>query len=176
MCSLITSLVTLIILVASYISGQTINTCRTPNSATGQCIPIRSCASLWKLVTETQRPYPTRIVQFLQQSVCGNPSEQTICCPLQGVQETSNNNNNQLVTNNNGQIPVAVGTGIINAQQHRNIRLLPLSDCGPVSSDRIANGNQTVLYEFPWMARLGYQDFETSSPDWRCGGSVVSRR
>lgn len=44
----------------------------------------------------------------------------------------------------------------VNVQNDPNLRLLPHDVCGPGATNRIINGNKTNVFEFPWMARLGY--------------------
>lgn len=41
--------------------------------------------------------------------------------------------------------------------QHRNINLLPSTDCGPISTNHTAGEEKARLGEFPWMALLRYQ-------------------
>lgn len=58
-----------------------------------------------------------------------------------------------------------------------NLRLLPLSQCGPVLADRIIGGMEAHVNELPWMARLGYRRDEYSGRlDYSCGGSLISER
>jgi hypothetical protein len=37
-----------------------------------------------------------------------------------------------------------------------NLMLLPLNICGPVSGNKIFNGKKTGLFQYPWMALIGY--------------------
>lgn len=66
--------------------------------------------------------------------------------------------------------------GVNVVTQHQNLNLLNLRTCGPVSIDRqrIANGNKTDLFEFPWMALLGYES-EIGELDFKCGGTLISK-
>lgn len=158
-------------------SGQRSGDCNTPFGEVGQCVPIQQCTPMWKIVTEAPRPLSQRVLQYLQQSICGSTSERRVCCRFQDVSEQffSNNQGPTVATPVTTVAPVSTASST-NVLTHRNIRLLELKDCGPVSSDRIAFGNQTVLYEFPWMALLGYEDSESLSPEWSCGGSVISQK
>lgn len=51
-----------------------------------------------------------------------------------------------------------------NVANEPNLRLLPHDVCGPISSFRIINGKKTVVFEFPWMARLGYKSIREQDP------------
>lgn len=41
---------------------------------------------------------------------------------------------------------------------HRNAYLLDLDRCGNDNSNKIANGNKTEPFEFPWMAIIQYRN------------------
>lgn len=58
-------------------------------------------------------------------------------------------------------------------EDHPNLSLLPLRDCGPASSPRIAFGKPAELREFPWMALLRYRDID-GSLSFRCGGTIIN--
>lgn len=41
---------------------------------------------------------------------------------------------------------------------HNNFNLLPMATCGPLpNDDKILGGDNTSLYEFPWMALIAYE-------------------
>lgn len=61
-----------------------------------------------------------------------------------------------------------------NIENHRNLHFLDSKNCGAISSDRIAYGSETSLFEFPWMARLQYS--RRNDRVFRCGGSVINKR
>lgn len=146
--------------------GQSSGACQTPYNENGACIPIRDCASIWRIVTEAPRPLDQRVLQFLQKSTCGNPSERRVCCRLQDV---SGGDAGAATVE-----PPSSDT-ISEVVNHPNLNQLDRRSCGPISSDRIAHGNETVLFEFPWMALLGYED-SGSGIDYRCGGAVINKR
>lgn len=144
-------------------SGQSGTSCNTPFGEAAQCVALQKCPTLLKIITEAPRPLPERVKNYIQQSICGNPSDRVVCCRFQDIATTTS--------------PAPVRPASTSKiQSHRNLNLLELRNCGPVSADRIAFGNATDLYEFPWMALLGYEDNESLSPEWNCGGSVISRR
>ncbi|XP_047004981.1 CLIP domain-containing serine protease 2-like [Schistocerca americana] len=59
--------------------------------------------------------------------------------------------------------------------RHPNLWLLPMATCGLDDSDRITNGNLTVVNQYPWMALLGYSS-RGSPQEFRCGGSLITSR
>ncbi|XP_001842731.2 serine protease easter [Culex quinquefasciatus] len=59
--------------------------------------------------------------------------------------------------------------------QPERIFALP-EKCGLASYDRIANGNETAVFEFPWMALLMYRDTLEDELTPNCGGSLISDR
>lgn len=49
-------------------------------------------------------------------------------------------------------------------------------DCGPLSlGDKIYNGNDTALDEYPWMVLLGYTE-KNGQVAFDCGGSLINQR
>lgn len=58
---------------------------------------------------------------------------------------------------------------------HPNRRLLEDDDCGPIAEGRIYGGDIAALYEFPWIAALGY-DTGDGINEFRCGGALISKR
>lgn len=152
-------------LLTAVVSGQSSGDCQTPFSERGTCIAIRDCTTIWQIVTTAPRPLSERVLKFLQSSVCEDPALRKVCCRYQdvaqGVQVPA------LVATN----PVVASDDIVN---HRNRNLLDTKACGPISSDRIAYGNATSLFEFPWMALLQYED--STGKDFKCGGSLINRR
>jgi transmembrane serine protease 9 len=86
------------------------------------------------------RPLPPHVVDFLRKSQCGfSGNSPLVCCPLASVSTS----------------PPTADTPI-DASNNSNLRLLPLNICGPVFDDKITNGNKTALFQYPWMALIGY--------------------
>lgn len=60
---------------------------------------------------------------------------------------------------------------------HSSANILPipgesLGECGSLEiGERIINGEEAGLFDFPWMALLGYSDGQ-----WQCGGSLIHKR
>ncbi|XP_072930085.1 venom protease-like [Epargyreus clarus] len=58
-------------------------------------------------------------------------------------------------------------------KDHPNLRLLPDS-CGDIYESRITSGILANMYEYPWMALIGYYtDYGTQ---FQCSGSVINSR
>uniref|UniRef100_A0A023EPQ5 CLIP domain-containing serine protease n=1 Tax=Aedes albopictus TaxID=7160 RepID=A0A023EPQ5_AEDAL len=49
-------------------------------------------------------------------------------------------------------------------------------ECGVASSSRIAHGNRTEVFEFPWMALLMYRSRDSDELQGNCGGSLINER
>ncbi|XP_055641692.1 serine protease grass-like [Toxorhynchites rutilus septentrionalis] len=48
--------------------------------------------------------------------------------------------------------------------------------CGLAVHGKLAHGNATKVFEFPWMALLMYRDFSTDELVGNCGGTLISDR
>lgn len=57
---------------------------------------------------------------------------------------------------------------------HPNLRLLD-ERCGPIIQQKVIGGNKTGVFEFPWMALIAY-DVGKPTPEFRCGGTIISKR
>lgn len=58
---------------------------------------------------------------------------------------------------------------------HPNLRLLDHQICGPIIQPKVIGGNKTGVFEYPWMALIAY-DTGRSTPEFRCGGTIISKR
>ncbi|XP_068619146.1 CLIP domain-containing serine protease HP8-like [Battus philenor] len=56
-------------------------------------------------------------------------------------------------------------------ENHPNIRLLP-KDCGAIEGSQIVGGEETKLYEFPWMVLISYNT--RIGLQFLCGGSLIT--
>ena len=88
------------------------------------------------------RPLPPQVIDFLRKSQCGfSGNSPLVCCPVPTV-----------TTPVHG-AAVVEPTDVSN---HSNLVLLPLNICGPVSVDKIIYGKKASLFQYPWMALIGY--------------------
>lgn len=134
-------------------------TCTTPYNEPGQCVPIKECPKIWEISFVAPRPLTIQIMNYLRDSVCGNPYDRTVCCRNQDVSTA-----------------YTIQQNVDDLSQHRNIGLLDQVNCGESQKRRASEGRVTSLYEFRWMALLGYEDQGTDGPEWRCSGTVINKR
>ncbi|XP_060521818.1 phenoloxidase-activating factor 3-like [Cylas formicarius] len=130
--------------------------CRTPDRGSGVCMPVKKCAPMVTLLQTIKRPISSAVLQRIQSYTCGvNEDGVKVCCPSG---------------------PINIGDNLQeppDVSNHRNINLLP-SDCGYLdTTDKIINGEDALLNEFPWMALLSYQT--RTGPTFRCGGSIINK-
>ncbi|XP_011503619.1 PREDICTED: serine protease easter-like [Ceratosolen solmsi marchali] len=147
----------------------------TPNGQLGICLSVWKCDQIMHLLQ--QKPLSESIVLYLQKSQCGfEGSNPKVCCiatinhyflksELLSL-KTSNISMKQLISSNLEPPDVT---------KHPNLRLLEYNICGPINNNTLMDGNRTGLFEFPWMALLVY-DTGASNLEFRCGGSVISKR
>ncbi|GJQ76778.1 hypothetical protein Trydic_g15618 [Trypoxylus dichotomus] len=126
--------------------------CRTPDGDDGFCVGIKDCKIIYNIIERSVVNDALR--QTLRRYQCESPGDVRVCCP----------SNSTLLLN------LITST---NDSDHPNVKLLP-STCGVTGSvQKITNGNETALFEFPWATALKY-DRPTNS--WSCGGSLINDR
>ncbi|XP_045470280.1 serine protease grass-like [Harmonia axyridis] len=161
------TLLTCFVLYVKYVTGQWAiddDGCITPFRGSGSCESIYNCRPLTTFLRNAPQPLSSENRRILQGYQCGfEQNNIKVCCPsdpteiarLEGVGQESE------------PAPPDVSG-------HRNLRLLP-EDCGRLDTDvRIINGNQTGLFEFPWMALLSYR--LASGLRFGCGGTIINNR
>ncbi|CAH1181758.1 unnamed protein product [Phyllotreta striolata] len=134
--------------------------CKTPNDADGSCIVVRRCKPMLEALQFVGRPVPQSVSQEVNRYVCGSDNGETkICCP------------DGTITLNGG----GSDSGPPDVSRHRNLGLLPY-DCGYLddANDKIRNGQNAELNEFPWMALLGYRS--SKGVQFQCGGTIINER
>lgn len=134
--------------------------CRNPNAKVGYCVSIYECPSLLEVVQRYNLAATDRV--FLQKSQCVNGygrSPHVCCTPDKGY-----------VSPNDNQNPTTVDTTITTTTTRRPTTVYPPSpsngggnvlpvppECGPTSlDDKIYNGKDTALDQYPWMVLLEY--------------------
>ncbi|XP_055697134.1 serine protease grass-like [Phlebotomus papatasi] len=145
--------------------------CTTPEGFQATCTPVKQCPAILGIFNNAPRPLPPNIVSYLQRLQCFHPSgEAAVCCrrpssgstPISSVGSTTN------------EVSDEVPTGPTDVSNHPNLSLLPSTICGPILGDKVAYGEKTALFEYPWMALLRYRDSDGFS--FRCGGSLITDR
>ncbi|XP_034250616.1 phenoloxidase-activating factor 1-like isoform X2 [Thrips palmi] len=182
------------VLVTQDVTAQRTEPCQTADKMPGKCIVLHSCAPLYALL-QGPRPIDPQVINFLRESTCGfQGSTPKVCCPGldPGTQPltprppptqqpftqrpfTQQPFTQQPFTQRPRPRP-PVDDRPVNVQNDPNLRLLPHDVCGPGATNRIINGNKTNVFEFPWMARLGYTSSRTGAIAYRCGGSLINSR
>ncbi|XP_055526532.1 serine protease grass-like [Wyeomyia smithii] len=122
--------------------------CLTPTRQDGLCVAIQRCRNIYNIV-QNPTPPSAGIANYIKRAACTLPGvERSVCCqPPEVVPEVTS--------------------------QVEKTNLLP-TDCGQSVNDRIAFGNVTKVFSYPWMALLRYnQNGEIIDG---CGGSLISNR
>ncbi|PSN45975.1 Melanization protease 1 [Blattella germanica] len=143
--------------------------CTTPDNKLGQCINIKGCPSVLALLTQS-RPIPADVLDFLRRSQCGFEGRTPlVCCAV-----TSDTPTPPPITRPPVSEPGV--SGPVDVSNHPNLRLLPLNICGPYTENKILNGKETEVFEYPWMALIGYNRAGTDRRVYRCGGTILNEK
>ncbi|KAI4498470.1 hypothetical protein M0802_006405 [Mischocyttarus mexicanus] len=143
--------------------------CVTPNGLAGNCVNIRQCIPLIKLLQK--RPLLPETENYLRQSQCGFEGQNPrVCCadgsdpidlsPARGNIQSPNE-------------PSETGNQSELIDNLLNNPLLP-DECSKDLVTRIIGGTPTALEEFPWMALLEYQ--HPRGRTTACGGVLINKR
>ncbi|KAJ8934223.1 hypothetical protein NQ314_013501, partial [Rhamnusium bicolor] len=134
-------------------------TCTTPNGESAICISIYDCQKLLDVVQTSN----TEQLRFLRQSQCGYDRNPLVCCGSDNNFDSTQNSPRRLpVESRNNQIP-------------KNDAIPNRDTCGYQFTERIYNGNDTNLDEFPWMALLEYSN-SSGYRRFSCGGTIINPR
>ncbi|KAF7279784.1 hypothetical protein GWI33_006744 [Rhynchophorus ferrugineus] len=144
----------LLLLLSAYSDTQWVNkdeynNCQTPDQQQGICKNIATCSPMVTVLRKASEVYkgrvPASVAAKLQAYTCGSDSiGSKVCCPFGPI------NLDLGVTVSNPSTPPDIS-------RHQNLKLLP-EDCGYLDTEnRIVNGEDAYLNEFPWMALLGYK-------------------
>lgn len=125
-----------------------------------ECISIEQCPFFVDILARSSIPRPREVIKIIRKHHCGFDWDMPkVCCFI----SRNKHEETDTLTNISGQ----------DVSNHRNLGLLPLSDCGPIYDKfRIINGNKAVPFEFPWMALLVYR--VDGGFDYRCSGTLIS--
>ncbi|XP_053956280.1 uncharacterized protein LOC128861931 [Anastrepha ludens] len=164
--------------------------CQTPNGEPGECTSIRDCRLLVNLVTNPDRTEAE--TALLRKSQCGLANGTFLaCCPLRksvkirafvgttterifSTQSSSKGTERAL---RSFQFPEEAVPETENYRDTTESTRTPSKQnkCGrAVLSNRIFNGNQTEIDEFPWTALLVYTN-DYDDVDFLCGGALISK-
>ncbi|GAB0087653.1 Serine protease grass [Sergentomyia squamirostris] len=159
--------------------------CTTPEGFQAQCTPVMQCPPILGIFNNAPRPLPPNIVTYLQRLQCNHPTgEAAVCCRRPAGGSVISNPPppspvappppRPLPPQVDTQISNEVPTGPVDVTNHPNLPLLPSNICGPILADKLAFGEKTSLFEYPWMALIRYEVAEGFA--FKCGGSLVTDR
>lgn len=127
--------------------------CTTPVNQAGLCVAIQRCKNIYYIVRNPTPP-PAAYANYIKRAACTLPGvERSVCCTMNEV----------LPEPTTRQPPVTSAKSA----------LLP-KDCGHSVTDRIAFGNVTKVFSYPWMALLRYETNGAILDG--CGGSLINKR
>lgn len=120
--------------------------CRTPDLDRGRCILVKHCQNMVTFLKMAPSPLPPPIKEMLREYICGhNEGQVKVCCPDKPIPPIAS----KLLMADEPEKMESV-------ENHKNLELLPM-DCGYMeTTDKISNGQNAGLREFPWMALLMY--------------------
>ncbi|XP_076268845.1 phenoloxidase-activating factor 3-like isoform X2 [Rhynchophorus ferrugineus] len=151
-----------------WVNKDEYNNCQTPDQQQGICKNIATCSPMVTVLRKASEVYkgrvPASVAAKLQAYTCGSDSiGSKVCCPFGPI------NLDLGVTVSNPSTPPDIS-------RHQNLKLLP-EDCGYLDTEnRIVNGEDAYLNEFPWMALLGYKSISgTGQISFSCGGSIINK-
>ncbi|GAB1869856.1 CLIP domain-containing serine protease [Camponotus japonicus] len=144
------------------------------------CINIRNCANIISILRDSPRPLSAEVWQMLRDAQCGfQGNDPMVCCVNQQqavvqvqTQPTTSTTTTMKPTKAQDIGGVSPPPDVTN---HPNLRLLDHQICGPIIQPKVIGGNKTGVFEYPWMALIAY-DTGRSTPEFRCGGTIISKR
>ncbi|KRT82249.1 Trypsin, partial [Oryctes borbonicus] len=125
--------------------------CSTREGGEGTCINVRNCTALLKFISANSLPYD-QYKSIISKFIC-NLENQQVCCPFK--------------------VPDVIASNtVVDHSQHSNYKLLPTNCGSSITIQKIINGNETSLFEFPWAVALQHK----GDARWGCGGTLLSNR
>ncbi|XP_058064289.1 serine protease easter-like [Anopheles bellator] len=132
--------------------------CTTPTQQSGFCVPIERCRNIIAII-KSPTPPSRGIQNYINRAACTLPAvERSICCQPVEVAPAA--------------APLVVPTSSV--RPPLNWGLLPKTNCGTITINRIANANATRVFEYPWMVLLRYEKGGVLLDG--CGGSLINNR
>ncbi|KAJ8925739.1 hypothetical protein NQ315_009587 [Exocentrus adspersus] len=140
--------------------------CRTPDRGVGTCMRAKLCKPLIDFLLSVPKPISQEVRTELSKYTCGYDGSIKVCCPSNPIVISTKREDLNLLLDSPSPPP--------DITNHKNIGLLP-KDCGYLGSpDKIRNGKDAKLDEFPWMALLSYNT--NRGPQFQCGGTIVNNK
>uniref|UniRef100_A0A1L8DQP3 CLIP domain-containing serine protease n=2 Tax=Nyssomyia neivai TaxID=330878 RepID=A0A1L8DQP3_9DIPT len=159
--------------------SQSDEPCVTPEGHRASCTPVMHCPPILGILNNAPRPLPQNIVTYLQRLQCFHSTGQpAVCCRRPSVVNTPAPVNPAPVTpspvSNVDVVSNDIPNGPTDVSRHPNLSLLPQTICGPILGDKLAFGEKTSLFEYPWMSLIRYEVSDGFA--FKCGGSLVTDR
>ncbi|KAF5271716.1 hypothetical protein FQA39_LY08039 [Lamprigera yunnana] len=116
--------------------------CFTPEKLPGQCISIKNCPPLIRLLQD--RLLPPESARYLKNSHCGFEGvDAKVCCPLN-------------IDKNTEKKPLITTAPKFSYTTIRSPLLPNTTECGLTFNDKLFGGDVAHILEFPWMTLLEY--------------------
>lgn len=152
--------------------------CLTPTQSKGFCVPIERCRNIYNIVNDPTNTPSRGIQNYIKKAACTLPGvARSVCC--QPGEVTPAPTTTTTTTTTTAATPAINGLTILIGNEpapdaELNWSLLPTNNCGMLTINRIAHGNKTDPFQFPWMVLLRYD----SNGELRdgCGGSLINNR
>lgn len=137
-------------------------TCLTAINEQGSCINIKQCSYMYNLL-RTQSNHTDATI-YLQKSKCGyEGGEVKICCPT-----TPATSSQRPSPPNQPNPPNQSNAARLNFNQMCGVQLH--------TENKIVNGHEAMLGDWPWIAALGYRNNRNPGPEWYCGSTLINNR
>lgn len=148
---------------------------------TGYCVPYDQCKDKEFPPNRVFNPDAVKVV-VARRNACPQHRGTLFCCSqLYTAEVASLPDRINVESTTTTQSPITsttkkeISISIDELKAHRNYALFNNRKCGDSTDNRIANGNTTGLYEFPWMALIKYV-MRDKSEKFLCGGSLITSR
>lgn len=136
-----------VIFIISLVEGSSVEVCTSRN---GECKPLRECAMR------------QHITMFYEDQFC-DPERTLFCCI------------NLITTTEALSMKVQTIDEMMPFKDHPNFNQFDHENCGLIPPGmRIANGKVADIFEFPFVALLGYPKDERNEILYGCGGTLIS--
>ena len=139
--------------------------CTSPRNRLGVCINIYKCDAAIEILKK-QEPLSTETQNYLNSLKCGFEGRNPKVCCEQQITTTP------LPTTEEPATAIPDPPDVSN---HPNLGLVNADTCGPAAEQKLFGGNQTNIFELPWMALIAY-DTGYLLPKFICTGSLINKR
>ncbi|XP_055842605.1 serine protease grass-like [Episyrphus balteatus] len=156
------------------------SSCTTLRCQTGVCVPILTCKIITQLLKIAPRPLPPTVTDVIRRSHCGTFNNiPHVCCDANNIENADETEQQStqaapVVSTSRSKTTVRRSSEFSERQIKAGMNILDKTDCGKSNADKISNGVEAGLSEFPWMALLVYTDGVSRTLD--CGGSLITDR